>query len=268
MSQYAPPSNNGEPTLKFAEFEVWAEKKTGSNGNEYFAFTVEVMPFDLSKQPHKKKEFSFGETYRKIMWPSIENMVKSGFIKSPDDVITALGEPPKRFYASYQTPLLLIAASAKDIEWAKANDRLGDFELDAINRPMRKNYPVRFVKIYPTKEAYESDANAQVETVVSSQPEPAQSPEYQQILAMLPIFVNNCGLDLHKLEVSLANPPLSTYFTIASPEVKLEVARAVITKVGPTDENAIKGVLIGLNGGGYLDIESPEIKAMREGVPF
>lgn len=268
MSQYAPPSNNGDPATKFAEFEVWAEKKTGNNGNEYFAFTVEVMPFDLSKQPHKKKEFSFGETYRKVMWPSIELMAKSGFVKSPDDLITALGETPKRFYASYQTPMHLTPASAKDIEWAKNNDRLGDFEVDTIGRAMRKNYPVKFVKIYATKELYEADANqAQVEAPAPAQPT-TPNPEYQAVLAMLPIFVNNSGLDLHKLEVSLSNPPLSTYFNVNSPEVKHEVAKAVIAKVGPTDENAIKGVLIGLNGGGYLDIESPEVKAVRENIPF
>lgn len=268
MSQYAPPSNNGDPVTKFAEFEVYAEGKTGSNGNSYFAFTVEVLPFDLSKQPHKKKEFSFGETYRKVMWPSIELMAKSGYVKSPDDLITAVGETPKRFYASYQTPMHLTPASAKDIEWAKANDRLGDFEVDTIGRAMRKNYPIKFIKVYPTKEAYEADAN-QVQVAAPAPVQPATpNPEYQAVLAMLPIFVNNSGLDLRKLELSLSNPPLSTYFTVNSPEVKLEVAKAVIAKTGPTDDNAIKGVLIGLNGGGYLDITSPEIVSMRESVVF
>jgi hypothetical protein len=266
MSIYAPPSNNREPLIKFGEFEIWVEAKSGKS--EYFIFTFVILPFDPAKQPVQRKIMSFGEDYQKVTWPSIEEQVKASNIKSPDDLFTAAGENPKKFYASYQTPLFLTPARANDIEWAKTNDRMGDFEVDQIGRPMKKNYPVKLVKVYPTKEVYEADASAAPSEVVTPAQPAAPSPEYQAVLAMLPIFVNNSGLDLHKLEVSLANPPLSTYFNINSPEVRHEVAKAVITKTGPTDENAIKGVLIGLNGGAYLDIESPEIKAMREGIPF
>lgn len=262
MSRFAPPSQNGESPLKFGIFDIQAVEKVASTGNAYFEFEYIITPYEPTEQIKKRKFFSFSEEYRKIIWPSL-----TGIVPNPDEVITEAGNPPHYFYASYRTPKYLLPMSAKDLEYAKANNRMGDIETDSIGRPCKKSYPVKFEKLFASQEEWRAAAEAhKAEQPAPAQPAPESNPEYAAVLAMLPIFVNNSGLDLKKLEVSLSNPPFNTLgIGLQSKEVKLEVAKAIVTRHG-RNLDAIKGVLLDMNG--YLDIEGAEIKSQLEEVAF
>jgi hypothetical protein len=270
-SKFAPPSQNGESRLHFGEFEIYASAKQASTGNEYFEFEAFITPPEAQDQIKKRKLFSFSEDYRKVTWPSIETLVTNKHITGPDDIFTDLGKPSKKFYACYRTPKYLQVATAKDIEYARTNNRMENLEANSFGQLCKVAYPIKFEKVFTTQEDYNNAYLVhKTTTPVQAAPvAPTANPEYAQALMMLPAFISNSGLDLGKLEGMLQHPPFSTLgLTLQSQEVKHEVAKAIIAKVGPTDDNAIKGMLLSLNGGGYLDIESTEIVAAREGVPF
>ena len=271
MSKFAPPSQNGESPIKFGEFDISAAQKPTSNGGEYFEFEAFITSPEPTDQIKKRKMFSFAEDYRKVTWPSIEALVTNKHINSPDDIISDLGQPSKKFYACYRTPKYLQVATAKDIEYSRANNRMESLEANSFGQLCKVAYPIKFEKVFATAEdyqaAYQIHKATQPETPQA--PAPVATPEYSQALMMLPAFVSNSGLDLNKLAGMLQHPPFSTLgFTLDSKEVKHEVAKAVVAKAGPTDDNALKGLLLSLNGGGYLDLESEEIKTAREGIAF
>jgi hypothetical protein len=267
---------------KFGEMDCLADGPfTAKNGVVYYKATVNITPFvDPDNIPTDPKEMQvktwklvtakWNQEFSQVFFPSLESQIVGGVIKSVDDVFSEMGEPTKRFYVSYQTPLLLVPANADDIQYAKDHDRLESLVLNSLGQAQKKRYPPKIVNIYGDRTVWEADALKSPHPQsngVAPQPVKAQSnPEYAAALSALPIFVASSGLNLAKLEASLQAPPLNIYFNIKSPEVRLEVARAVIAKTGPTDDNAIKGALLDFNG--YLDIESPEIIAARESIPF
>ena len=271
-SRYAPVDSNG---LQFAEGEIWATQKVSKKGGTYWGFDLMITPF-TDGQPEQIEKYSFtyfGEESKEVTWPSMRvvlGITPDGKQDSAIDekLITGPGEMPKKFWFAYGKPALLIPA---DLKWYTENNKLNDLKPNAYGQLCKTLRPVKFEKLYSTKEEMEAGyfAYKASEPETPQAPAPVATPEYSQALMMLPAFVSNSGLDLDKLAGMLQHPPFSTLgFTLDSKEVKHEVAKAVVAKAGPTDDNAIKGLLISLNGGGYLDLESEEIKTAREGIAF
>jgi len=277
MSKFAPADGDSTPLLKFGELEAPVDGPfTAKNGIVYYKVTVNITPFiDPDNIPADPKEMQvrtwklvtakWNQEFSQVFFPSLEAQIVGGVIKSVDDVFSEMGEPTRRFYVSYQTPLLLVPANADDIQYAKDHDRLESLVLNSIGQAQKKRYPPKIVNIYATHEVWEADALSH-NNGVAPQPVKAQSNlEYAAALSALPIFVASSQLDLTKLEASLQAPPLNIYFNINSKEVKHEVARAIVAKYGINIE-VIKGVLVGMNN--YLDIEGEEIQSQLEEVPF
>lgn len=263
-SKFAPPSENGDSAIKFAEMEIWASQQAGKS---YWDLVFVLTPADATEQVKQRKVKTFDPSYRAITWPSINALVTCGAIPTPDALFTGQGEMPKKFLVSYQTPKYLNQARQNDIDWAKANNRLNDFETNEFGQLMKVFWPIKLLKIFENRDEWEAEAQNHAQTHPVPQPAPAAppAPEYTAVLSTLPLFVKNSGLDLGKLTGMLANPPLSTYFKIDSPEVKLEVARQLATKFGQ-DKEAIKAFLAMMNG--YLTLDSQELKDVLEDVPF
>lgn len=295
MSTYAPVADtNGGPATKFGEMTIFADgPHTAKNGKVYYKFTFNIVPWiDIYNPPPNDDEMKV-KTWKtnngpwnaefKQFWASIctEGHDASGnkihvllpafetALKSPDDLFTGLGEPTKQFMVKYQTPTFLIEAKPDDLEYAKVNNRYGMLEKNDIGQWMKKTYPVKLLNIYTDRAVYEADAKANAANHAAPVATSANDPDYAAALTHLPVLVKASGLNLDTLATIInSNPHIAKFFNINSIEVKHAVAAQVILQTGPTDENAIKGALLGLNGGGYLDIESPEIVSQRESVAF
>lgn len=263
MSKFAPPSQNGESPLKFGIFDIQATEKATSTGGSYFEFLYLITPYEPTEQVKQRKFFSFSEDYRKVIWPSL-----TAVVPNPDDVISMAGEPSKHFYASYRTPKYLIPASSRDLEYAKNNNRMGDMEANSFGQLCKPAWPVKFEKVFATQQEWMAAAEAhKAEQPAPPAPDLNNDPDYLATLSLLPVFIANSGLNLDQLKATLQNDPFAKYgMGLEHPEVKKQVALAVIQKAGPTDKDALKGILLGMNG--YLDIESPAILDALGEIPF
>lgn len=295
MSMFAPvPDTNGGPATKFGEMTIFVDGPfTAKNNKTYYKFTFNIVPWIDIHNPLVNDDEMKVKTWKtnngpwnaefKQFWASfcVDGHDASGAkthvllpafetaLKTPDDLFTQLGEPAKQFMVKYMTPVFLIEAKPDDLEYAKVNNRYGMLEKNDIGQWMKKTYPVTLLNIYTDRAVYEADAKANASSSPAPVTTPVNDPDYAAALTHLPVLVKASGLNLATLETILSsNPHVAKFFNINSSEVKHAVATQVIAQVGPTDENAIKGVLIGLNGGAYLDIESPEIVSQRESVAF
>jgi hypothetical protein len=294
-SIFAPvPDSNGGPQTKFGEMSIFVDgPHTAKNNKTYYKFTFNIVPWIDPANPPANADDMKVKTWKtnngpwnaefKQFWASIcvEGHDASGAkawallppfeftLKTPDDLFTAEGQPTKSWLVSYMTPVFLIEAKPDDLKYAQDNNRYGMLEKSDIGQWMKKTYPIKLLNLYTDRAVWEADALKNAQNHAAPVTTPEVGPDYQAALTHLPILVKASGLNLATLETIInSNPHIAKFFTLNSPEVRLEVARLVITQTGPTDENAIKGVLIGLNGGGYLDIESPEIVSQRESVAF
>jgi len=280
-SKFSPANGDSGPLTKYGELEAPTDGPfVAKNGVVYYKVTVNITPFidpnnipadpkDMQVRTWKLVTAKWNQEYTQVFFPSLEAQIVGGVIKSVDDVFSEMGEPTKRFYVSYQTPLLLVPANADDIQYAKDHDRLDSLVLNSIGQAQKKRYPPKIVNLYGDRAIWEADAlnapHPQSNGVAPQHVKAQSNPEYAAALSVLPIFVASSGLNLLKLEVSLQAPPLNIYFNINSKEVKHEVAHAIVAKYG-RDMDAIKGVLVGMNN--YLDIEGEEIQSQLEEVAF
>lgn len=296
MSKFAPTNGDSTPATKFGELEILAEGPfSAKNGVQYFKLTLNITPWiDAENPPANADEMKvrswkmvtakWNAEYTEVFWPSIVNgNSKQGYalqphlatvLKSADDLFTEPGQPSKRFFISYQTPLLLVSASADDIQYAKDHDRMESLVLNSIGQAQKKRYPVKIIQIYADMASWEAAAKANASQQPIQAPQP--NPERDACLAALEsVFVGQWlvkaddgslkDVDMFKLEADLQNPPFNKYFTLHSPEVKALIAQAVVARTGRNME-ALKGLLLTTDG--FLDIESAEVKAALEEVAF
>jgi hypothetical protein len=296
MSLFAPipQDENGGPLLKFVEAIFFVTgPKTSKDNKQFYSFDCQATPwidpdnvptdpdamkvrnFKTNNHPANRLFPKFWESFcikshdatGATVWTVLPAFQHA--LKTPDDLFTQLGEQAKVFLISYRTPLLLVPAKPDDLEYAKNNNAFHKITQNEIGQWMKKEYPWQLEKIYTDRATWEADAKANASSNPAPVVAPANDPDYAAALKHLPVLVKASGLNVATLETILSsNPHVAKFFNINSTEVKHAVATQVILQTGPTDENAIKGVLIGLNGGAYLDIESPEIVSQRESVAF
>ena len=297
MSKFAPSNGDSSPLTKFAEWEALSKGPfSAKNGVQYYKLTINITPWiDANNPPQNADEFKvktfkmvtakWNAEYTEVLWPSIvTGNSKTGytlqphlapFLKSADDLFTEPGQPAKRFYVSYQTPELLVKASADDIQYAKDHDRLDSLVLNTLGQAMKKRYPVKIVQIYGDFTSYDAAAraNAQKAPVVA---QPQSNPDKEAHLTALKaafvpkwLTVGEDGVlkdvDLFQVENDLRTPPFNAYLTMDSPEVKKLVIDAIIARLGNNMEAIVKVVS---NTNGWIDPLSSDLTAAIEGMPF
>lgn len=250
------PVGNGEARLQFAEMMILVDYKSDKNGNQYARLTWHMTPIEAGQEVKKytSNTARWDSAYREVTFPSIQERIKAGELASVDDLLT------KTFFVAYQAPKFLIKASANDIQWHKDNGKLDRLEMNEIGQPMRANYPVKLVKIYPDRAAW-LDAHKALTVTTPAAPNPERD---ACLVALKETFVKSAlvlkdgalvDVDTFKLEADLHNPPFNKYFTIDSPAIKEAVAAAIVARLG-NQPDAIKGIC--LQTGGWLDYSMVE----------
>lgn len=293
MSKYAPSNGDSGPLTKFGEFEALVEGPfSAKNGVQYFKLAINITPWINPDNPPNDPDESKVRTwklvtarwnpeYTDVFWPSIvQGNAKQGYalhphlatvLKSPDDLFTEPGQPLRKFYISYQTPELLVPASAADIDYARDHNTLDRLVQNTIGQTFRKRYPPKIVQVYADFLTW----NAVALTNAAKQPAPPPNPEKDAAMtAIRQVFLGKwlvvkdgalTDVDMFALEADIQMPPFNKYFSLQSPELKALVAGAIIAKTG-RNTDMLKGVLLGTQG--FLDIESPEIQAALEEIAF
>lgn len=297
MSTFAPviDSDNGSPQTKFAEMTIYADgPHTAKNGKQYYKFEFNIVPWiDGDNPPDDANEFKV-KTWKtnngpwnaefKQFWSSIciEAHDASGAknwallpafqqaLKTPDDLFAPFGQPAKVWLVSYQTPVFLIEAKPDDLKYAQDNNRFGMLQKNDIGQWMKKTYPVKLLNIYTDRAIWEADAKKNAVSKTKTTSAPASSPDMQAALAALPTIIKASNFNLNTLATILNSNPafIKLGLTADSDEVKHAVASEIIKQIGSTDHNAIKGMLLSLNGGAYLDFFGPEIQSLLAETPF
>lgn len=256
------PAGNGEARLQFAEMMVLAESKTDKNSNNYTKLTWHMTPIEpgLEVKKYTSNTAKWDSAYREVTFPSIQERVKAGELTSQDELLT------KTFFVAYQAVKHLVKASANDIQWHKDQNRMDRLEMNEIGQPMRANWPVKLVKIFPDRQSWLAAAQALT-------PPPAANPEKDACLvALKDTFIKLAlvikegvlvDVDLFALEANLQNPPFNKYFTVDSPEIKTAVAEAIVARVG-NQQDALKGLCLQTNG--WLDYA--QVEPILETTPF